>query len=121
MEELIFYLITFVLVYLLYLFFVILKEKKRSRYQDSTEITFLKKKYKLDIDAIGINKLSHVCALSNAFIIANTVLIIGFIDSYFLKAIVGFIILIPMILIVYTIIGKYYQKKQGKGRGDKNV
>ena len=114
MKELIVYLLTFLIVYLLYFFFVILKEKKLNSYKKSTEITFLKTKYKLDIEKIGINKLSHVCALSNVFIIANTLAIVHFIDNFLLKTVVGFIVLIPMILIVYNFIGKYYQKKYRK-------
>ena len=114
MEELIFYFITFILVYLLYLFFVILKGKKRVRFKGSTEMQFLEKRYKLDVEEIGVTKLAHVCALCNAFIIANTVSIISLIDNLFLKMITGFFILLPMIIIIYHLVGKYYQNKQRK-------
>jgi hypothetical protein len=114
MEDLLFYLLTFVAVYLIYLFFVILKGKSRERYKNSTEIRFLERRYKIDVDKIGFNKLAHISALCNAFIIANTVLIISLINNLVLKMIAGFIILIPMILCIYHLIGKYYQNKQRK-------
>lgn len=114
MEELIFYFITFITVYLLYLFFVILKGKKSEQFKNSTEMQFLRKKYKVDIEAIGMTKLAHISAIANAFIIANTVSIIGFIDNVVLKMVTGFVILLPMIIIIYHFIGKYYQTKQRK-------
>ena len=114
MEELMLYFITFVIVYLFYLFFVILKKKSRERFENSTEMVFLRKKYKIDIKKIGLTKIAHICALSNALIIANTITIISMIHNLILMIIAGFFVLIPMILIVYHLIGKYYQNKQRK-------
>ena len=114
MEELFIYLITFITIYLVYYFFVILKIKKGKKIDISNEVHFLEKKYNLNIKKIGLVRLYKTVALSNAFIIANTALIVTIIDNYILKMLVGFVILVPMIIAVYTLIGKHYQKLGGK-------
>ena len=111
MEELVVYILSFGFVYLSYLFLVINRDKKRNLYRNSTEFLYLEKRYKLNVNKLNMKRLAHILALANAFIIANTVLIIGFINNYFVKLLVGLIIIIPMILIVYHLIGTYYQKK----------
>ena len=114
MFELIFWLICFVVVYLLYFLLVVNNKKKLKKYHDSTEIKFLKNKFKIDIEKIGIKKLANIMALVNAFIISTTILIIEIINNLILKMIVGFIILIPFILITYTLVGRTLVKKYGQ-------
>ncbi len=114
MNELILFLGTFIFVYLVYLVLIILRKKKMDKYKKSTEVRYLENKYKLDIKKLNLKKLSHILALANAFIIAITILVISFVDDLILKLMVGFIVLFPMILIIYHIIGKSLQKKYGK-------
>ena len=49
MENLLVALGTFVFVYLIYLFLVILRKKKIAKYKDSTEVKYLQSKYSLKI------------------------------------------------------------------------
>ena len=114
MNELILFLGTFIFVYLVYLVLIILRKKKMDKYKKSTEVRYLENKYKLDIKKLNLKKLSHILDLANAFIIAITILVISFVDDLILKLMVGFIVLFPMILIIYHIIGKSLQKKYGK-------
>jgi len=118
MNDVIFYFVSLVIVYLLYLFLIILRKKKKNSYLDSTEFRYLITKYKLDKKKLNTNALTHVLAFSNAFIIATTVFVINFIDNLVLKTLVGFIVLLPLCLLVYHIIGKCLKKKE---RNDKNV
>ncbi len=116
MEDFIFYIISFGVVYLIYLFLIIMRKKKKEKYTNSTEFKYLIKKYKLNVDKLNIDKLIHVLALSNAFIIATTVFIIGFINNYILKILVGFVILLPLCIFIYHIIGTYLKRKEKSGK-----
>lgn len=114
MGEFIAYLLCFGFVYLIYFFLIIGREKKRAMYRTSMEVLYLEEKYKINTKKINSKQLAQQLALANAFIIANTVLLISFIDNLVIKILVGFVVLIPMILIVYHLIGTYYQRKEVK-------
>ena len=119
MKELILYLITFIFVYLIYLIFIVLRKKSIEKYSNSKEVKFLVNKYKLDIKKINMKKLANTIGLTNAFIISTTITIVSFIENYILLLLAGLVILVPLILIMYTILGKSLEKKYRVG--DKNV
>ena len=48
MDKLIWFVVVFLLIYLFYLFFVILRKKKLSKFKSGVEVTILEKKYKGD-------------------------------------------------------------------------
>ncbi|MEG2992798.1 MAG: hypothetical protein RR847_00745 [Bacilli bacterium] len=114
MKELILAGLTFVFVYLIYLFLIILRHKKMEKYKTSTEVKYLQNKYKLNLQKINLRLLVQNLALTNSFIIAVTILIIGFVDNLVLKLCVGFVVLFPLIIITYNIIGIVLSKKYGK-------
>lgn len=111
MKELILFLVLFIIVYLFYFIFVISRKKVLKKFPNGKELTFLKYKYNLDYSKINIKFLAHIIALSNAFILSTTVTIISIFDNFLIQMLVGFLILIPLILIVYSIIGKSFSKK----------
>lgn len=111
MTQLILFIVIFVLVYLFYLLFVIVRKKSLIKWKKGKEMMYLKYRYKLNIDKINIKKLANVIGLSNAFIIALVVTIISLFKGFIIQMLVGILLLIPSILIVYHIIGKYYQNK----------
>lgn len=121
MKELLLWLGMFALIYLFYELFVIRKEKVLENMKKGKELSLLSKKYKLDYSKINMKELVRLIALSNAFIISTVVTLVcllqNWISNFLLWMIsvlvVGILLLIPFILIVYTRIGRYYQKKQG--------
>jgi len=114
MLEFVLYLITFIFIYLLYIIFVLKRKKGLERLPNSTEVRFLMTKFKLDKEKIDIKKLGYVIGLANAFIITTTITIVLLLDNFVFMLLVGFFILIPLIIITYMIIGKYYQRKLNK-------
>ena len=104
----------FVIVYLFYLFFIIFRKKSLQRYKNSREYTYLKSKYKFEQDKVDIKYVASWCGLINAFIIGITIFIIGFVNKLVLKLLLGFLILFPLILIFYHILGKQLEKKYKK-------
>ena len=112
MLEIIIFLVCFILVYLLYYIVVISRRKKLDKLVNSTECLYLKTRYQVDVTKIPIKTLANHLALTNAFIMALTVLIISIVDNWILKFVCGFFVLMILILIFYHFLGRYYQKKQ---------
>ena len=104
------WLIIFVLFYLLYLFFVILRKKKLAKFNDSPYIKYLAKVYKLDLKKQEPKKLAHLVALANSFIVSTTFLIVFGIKNYLLMVLIALVTIIPLSLLVYYIVGKILKR-----------
>lgn len=126
MRELVLFTMCFIIVYLVYYVVVIRRKKKLEKLINSTECQFLKMKYNIDVTKIPIKVLANHLSLINALIIsvAASIISINIIKTnvmleWLVKFILGMIVLVPLILIMYNFLGKYYQKNyQG---GNKNV
>lgn len=112
MLELVIFIVCFSLVYLLYYAVVISRRKKLDKLVNSTECLYLKTRYHIDVTKIPIKTLANHLALTNAFIMSLTVLIISIVENWILKFICGFFVLIVLILLFYHLLGRYYQKRQ---------
>lgn len=104
----------FLVIYLAYYLVIVRREKGIEAFKNGKQLLFFKNAYNLDIKKLDCRKFANSLALANAFIIATTVTVIEFINSFMLKLLVAFVILVPLILVVYYILGKVYKKKEGK-------
>ena len=111
MEDLLFYGIVFLILYLSYVLFVIMRKKKLDKFRYNTYVKYLENVYELDMSTISITTMAHVIALSNAVIITFTLYAISITDNLLFKMLLAFAILIPFQLLVYHMIGKSYQIK----------
>lgn len=111
MKQILIFLITFLIIYLFYLIFVINRKKSLNKWKNGRELTFLKYRYKLDYNKINLKSLGNIIGLSNACIISTTITLISIFKNFFIQMLVGFITLIPLILIFYHLIGTHYSKK----------
>lgn len=111
MEKLILFPITFIVVYFVYYFLVIRKEDKLIKLKKSTEFMYLKNIYKVDFKQYDFKWLAKTVILTNCLIISLVVTIVSFIDSIVVMLLVGFVILIPTILIVYYLLSKYLKAR----------
>ena len=114
MKYILLFIISFLIIYLIYYLIVVRRDKGIEAFKKGKQIMFFKNAYNLDLNKLNYKKFSNSLALVNAFIVAFTVTVIEFIDGNILKLLVGFVILIPLILICYYILGKIYKKKEGK-------
>lgn len=112
MEEVMLFLAIFILVYLIYLIFVVNRSKVLKKFEKGKELSYLKYRYKLNYDKINIKSLAHVVSLANALILAIVVTFVSIFDNFLFQMLIGLITLFPLILIIYHIIGKYYQEKE---------
>lgn len=112
MEHLIYGLVTFFIIYFLYLSFLVNRRDKVIKIYKSTEATILKNKFKVNVEKISAKRLANIIGLTNSFIIALTMeVILIFSKNFLLQMILGFIVLIVLILISYPLIALLLRKK----------
>lgn len=117
MGDFIFAIVVFVIIYLAYLFTVILRKDKLKKFINAKEVSLLKGRHNLNLEKINVKSLAHTIALSNSFIISFAIYIALLVDNMILQLLIGFLVMVPSILIIYHIIGRHYKKKEV----DKNV
>jgi lysophospholipid acyltransferase (LPLAT)-like uncharacterized protein len=120
MEEFILFLLSFLLMLIIYELFIVRTAKKRrankknsKKYKDKevTEIKYLIWKYKLDISKVNYNQLLQIVAITSSFDISVVVSIIMIINNFWLEILVGFISTLVLILISYHLVYLFYKKK----------
>lgn len=114
MERLIVTIIVFLVIYFLYFITVLCNKKKLKEFEKSGQASFIIRKYELDIVKLEKKKFANTIALTNSLIISITFFVTDFIPNYLFKLLVGFILLIPLIILGYHWIGLYYKKKEVK-------
>lgn len=107
-------LIVFIVIYLLYLFTVLNNKEKIENFEQSGQGSFIIKKYQLNSSLLNKRKFARSIALANSFIIALTFFLTDFVQNFIVKLLIGFLILLPTIVIAYHFIGIFYKKKEGK-------
>ena len=111
MEEVYLFLFSFLFLLVLYELFVVRKEKKRRSKKKPMEVRYLEARYHLDLSKINYRQLLNVISVVSAFDIALLVTIILLAPSFWLEILLGAILVLPVILISYHFVGKFYQKK----------
>lgn len=113
MKELVIFLMTFILILLIYLIFVVWNKKGLKKIYKGTEARYLKVKYNLDLNKIKDKKLALHIALINSFIVSMTLSLIILIDNYLLMIVLALVLVVSLILVLYHLLGRYYQKQLG--------
>ncbi len=112
LTDLIWFLGTFIGVYLFYLFYQIIRHRKYKPNKVPVELMLLIKKYHLDMSKINYQKIMNLIGLVSAFDIAfSATFVMKYIENIYLAILIGTVIFIPLIVITYSFIGKYYVKK----------
>lgn len=119
MKDVIVYAIVFLVIYLSYVLFVIIRSKKLNKFRNNTYVKYLENVYQLDMNNVSIKRMAHVIALANAMIITTTLCVVSITDSLLIKMVMAFAILIPFQLLIYHIIGKLYQIRYKKQKEEK--
>jgi hypothetical protein len=114
MKYLFTFIFCFVTFYLIYSLVVVYRKKGFEKFKTSKQLMFFKQAYKLNLKKLDIKSFAKSLALTNSFIIAFTCTVIELFDNIILKLLIGFVILIPLMLLMYKILGNIYLKKEGK-------
>ncbi len=110
-QEFILFIISFIIVFVLYQIFIIRKAKRVKKPKEPVEVTYLVRKYKLDLDKINYRVLLNIVSLVSSLDIALVVVLILLFKSFILEMIVGFIGTLVIILVSYHIVYLVYKKK----------
>lgn len=118
MEELILFVMCFVLVYIIYQLFVIIPAKKRkndrsrkNKDREVFEIKYLIAVYNIDLSKIKYEQLLQICALVSSFDISIGVYFVSLAKHFWTEMLFGFLSVIISILITYHLIYLFYKKK----------
>ena len=111
MEYVIYFILTFLLVYMISYFFIVRKAGKKIQKKVPIEVEYLIKKYNIDLKKVNYREFINTISITGSIIIAITVLIIFNIENLLLQLVVSFVVMIPLILIGFKLIGEYYKKK----------
>ena len=114
-KEVVLFVISFVIVFIMYQVFVIRKAKVRKKgkkeAREPFEVTYLVGRYNLDLEKVNYKNLLRVIAFVSSFDIALVVSIILLLKNFILEIVVGFISTLIIILISYHIVYLVYKKK----------
>ena len=110
-RELILFLMAFIIVFLLYQLLVVRKSKSKKKPKEPFEVTYLVKKYKLDLEKVNYNRLLLVVALVSSLDISIVVTAIAVLKNFVLEMIAGFFGIIFIILLSYHLVYLVYKKK----------
>lgn len=113
MNQLILFIIIYLIIFLTYRFIFLRKKKNKKKKKEKlpVEINYLVGKYKIDLKKIDYNKLLTLIALISSLDITILVFIFTVIDNSIIAIISVIVLVIPIILISYGFLGKYYKKK----------
>lgn len=111
MEQVILFIVSFILIFLLYQLFIVNKAKKKNAKDKPIEVKYLINKYKVDLKKADYKQMLQITALISSFDVAVIITIVSFFDRINIQILVAFIIIIPIILISYHIVGCVYRKK----------
>ena len=111
MDEVVSMVIAFIVVYLVYLLLVVFNKKGRKKLKTGIEAKFLKKVYKIDLNKINEMKFANSIAINNSIIIAVTFYLTGlFFENAMFQILIAFPFLILLIILIYSLTGRYYKK-----------
>ena len=111
MKYVIYFISTFLFVYMISYFFIVRKASKKIQKKIPVEVEYLITKYNIDLKKVNYRSFLNTISITGSIIIAITALIIFNIENILLQLLVAFIVIIPLILIGFKLIGEYYKKK----------
>lgn len=113
--ELVVFVFTFVLVYLIYS--IVNKQKKGKKKKVPVEVTLLENYFKVDISKLDYNKLIRQISLISSLDVSIIISISCFSNIGFVRIILALVMILPVIFLSYLLFSKYCNKKIQNERG----
>ena len=110
MEYLSWFLLDFIVIFIFYYFIYVRKGRKNKK--KPSEASYLITYYKLDTNLFSYRKFLTVVGLVVSFDIAVVATFVPIIDGIVWQILFGFIIIIPVVVLSFILVGNYYKKKQ---------
>lgn len=112
MEYAIWFMIGFILIYIIYYIFSIRPSIKKNKLPIEAE--YLKMRYKLDIKKFSYVKFLYIVGLVTSFDISLVAIVVCKVGSVVWQILFGFVVVVPVIIVSFMLLGRYYQEKQLK-------
>ena len=112
MEYISWFIFSFILVYIIYYIFSI--RKARRKVKVPSEVQCLITLYKLDVNKFSYRKFTKVVGIVTSLDIALVATIVAKVDGVVWQILFGFVAVVPVVVLSFILLGKYYQKKQTK-------
>ena len=112
MKLFLFFLLDFTVVFILY--FLVYVAWARREKKAPPEAQFLINLYNLDTKKFNYKKFMFYVSLVSSFDVALVVLLVTNISGLIWQLLFGFIIVVPVAIFSFMMLGKYYSKKQNK-------
>ncbi len=117
MKEILLFVLSFLLLFVVYELYIVRRAKPRKdkkgkdkKIVEPMEVSYLVNRYHLDLEKVNYNKLLHVIAFTSSLDIVIVVSIVLFIKNFILQMIVGFICIFVVILLSYHIVYLIYKR-----------
>ena len=120
LEELILFLLCFLLVLLVYEIFIVRKAKKNKSKKYPMEVKYLINRYHLNMRKVDYPQLLQIVSLVSSFDIAFIVSVVIIVDSYLWQLLAALVLVLPVILISYHLVGVFYRKK-GMTKNERDI
>lgn len=111
MGEIIYFIITFLIVYMIYYFASIRKAKKNKK-KIPVEVQYLMLCYKIDTKKIPYRNFLNTVAIVGSLDVAIVATLVSLIDGVIWQLLFGFVFIVPVIIISFMLVGKYYKNYQ---------
>ncbi len=114
MEDLFIFIMSFIIIFIIYLIMYFIKRKKGTL-NKMKEFDILSSRFNLKRKNMDINKLGLIIILINSLIISITGTVCTMIDIEIIwQLLIAFAMLMSLIIISYTILGKILKRKEEK-------
>ena len=113
--ELLVFVFTFVLVYLIYS--IVNKQKKGKKKKVPVEVTLLQNYFKVDISKLDYKKLIRQISLISSLDVSIIISISCFSNIGLVRIIIALVMILPVIFLSYLLFSKYCNKKIQNERG----
>ena len=110
MEYISWFLFSFILIYILY--YAIFIRKSRRGIKVPAEAQYLISLYKLDVNVFSYRKFMIIVGLVTSLDIAIIATIVAKVGGVVWQILFGFVAVVPVIILSFLLLGKYYQRKQ---------
>ena len=113
MNQVIIFILSFIVILIIYETFIITKAKKDNT-KKPVEVKLLVNMYKLNLKKVNYNQLLQIIALISSFDIALIALIVSCFKKVNIQILVGILVTIPIMLVSYKFVSNYYKERDGK-------
>ena len=114
MQNIILFILTYILVFLIYqLFFILPVKRKRKKKKDSllVEVKYLNVKHNLDLSKVNYNQLLQIICIVSSFNITIAVTVFLLFSNFLVSLIVSFLSMIILFIFSYYLVALFYKSK----------